>query len=203
MARQFSAVFIDVSVPPITRSADNYCKRAAAARLHNELRPIHFITTEASLPRLSACRLSQSLQNCNVWQDKFLGRPTVSRTGGAVFKALACAAGRVRHRATPRDSECLLASVNREIRTLSRCRYWLRNYKGRCGLWGVAFGIPPFTPKADVHDCRIGGQVRNSPQVRISLRGQYWRNACCEGSPAIQRQPNFPLASRQIHVRKR
>ena len=30
-----------MSVLPIT-SADNYFKRAAAARLHNELRPIHF-----------------------------------------------------------------------------------------------------------------------------------------------------------------
>ena len=136
-------------------------------------------------------------------QDKFSKRPTGSRTVAAISLALACAAGGVCLRATPADAECLLPSVSREIRTLVRYRYWLRNHEGRHGLWGVAFGIPPFTPKADVQNGRIGRQVWNSPQVRISLRGQYRRNARCEGSPAIQRQPNFPLASRQIHVRKR
>ena len=127
------------------------------------------LTAEASLPRRSTCRFGQSLQNCNVWQDKFQGDQRQSNRWRCVL-SVSLRSGGVRRRATPGDSECLLLSVSCETRTLVRCRYRLRNHKSRRGLWSIAFGIPPFTPKANVQDCRIGRQVRNSPIEILGFR---------------------------------
>ena len=51
-------------------------QKGSRSPLHNRLRPIHFINPEG----IRGCQPLQvtqavSLQNCNVWQDKFFGMP--------------------------------------------------------------------------------------------------------------------------------
>jgi len=86
---------------------------------------------------------------------------------------------------------------------LVRCRYRPRNHKSRRGLRGKAFGIPSFTPKAEIHDGCVCRSVWNSPIEILGFRVQPGANPHSECAPAIQRQPNFLLASRQIYVGKR
>jgi hypothetical protein len=84
-------------------SAHNFCrswtKRGSRSPLHNRLRPIHFIN------RGGFTSAGISLQ---VWQDKFSGRPTGSRTVGAVVPSVAL---------VPRAK--FAAELLREIRSVS------------------------------------------------------------------------------------
>jgi hypothetical protein len=106
MARQiFICLLRHVSELAMTTPAGVCCEAAAAARLHNELRLIHFINHGGfNFRGYEPVGSDQQLQNCNVPQDKFSARPTGSRAIGAVFLRLGWLQVPVRRRAIPKGS---------------------------------------------------------------------------------------------------
>ena len=67
----------------------------AAARLHNELRPIHFINRGGFTSAAIGLQVStKHYKIVMLWQDKFSKPPTGSRTVGAVFLAFSLRCGR-------------------------------------------------------------------------------------------------------------
>jgi len=96
----------------------------------------------------------------------------------------------------------LPVSVSYETRILVRCEWRLRNHEGRCRLWSVAFGVPRFTPKANVHDGRVCKHVWNSPIERLGFPIQPGANPHGECSPTVHRQPYFHLTGSKVYVGK-
>jgi hypothetical protein len=96
----------------MTRSAGNYRKRAAAARLHNELRPIHFIKPRSFTSAIISLQVSNHYKIVMFGKLNFSGRslPAVEllalRSQPSLVLRAKFAAELLRH------SECLLASVN-------------------------------------------------------------------------------------------
>src|SRR5262245_42593583 len=67
-------------------------------------------------------------------------------------------------------------------------------YKGRCRLWGIAFGIPRFTSEANIQDRCVGRPVWNSPiEIFGACRIHPRANQRSESPAAVQRQPDFLL----------
>jgi hypothetical protein len=75
-----------------------------------------------------------------------------------------------------------------------------RDHKSRCRLRTVAFGIVELAREANVQHSRIGRRVWNGPIVIFGVRSDRRRNARRESPAAIQRQPNFHLASARVNL---
>jgi hypothetical protein len=93
---------------------------------------------------------------------------------------------------------CGLAAATQSV----QLRRTMRDRKWGSGLRAIAFGVIRFTPEADVQDRRTCRRVGNNPIEKRSSRIELRRNAEWEGSAAIQRQINFQLTPRQVHIGK-
>ena len=78
-----------MSVRPITRAADNHCKKGQPQPAPHELRPIHFINRGGFTSAGISLQVRQSLQNCNVWQDIFHGNQQAVEPLALLFQSLA------------------------------------------------------------------------------------------------------------------
>src|SRR5262249_22068599 len=75
------------------------------------------------------------------------------------------------------------------------------DHKSRCRLRSIMFGVIPFTPEADVQNCRVSGHVRNSPIEQSRRWRELRRDAVSEAHAAIQRQKELHLASTSVYLR--
>ena len=104
----FQPFFADVSVRPITRAADNCCRKGQPQPAPHELRPLHFVNRGGFTSAGISLQVRQSLQNCNVWQDIFHGNQQAVEPLVLLFQSVAL---------VPRAK--FAAEMLREIRSVS------------------------------------------------------------------------------------